>query len=145
MLTIPGIHILSTQIILNEVVKQHSHWHSCQLKKIRLKKYIIFGLFYTVFLNCISCKKQEQKDSCSANAAIVRQIDQDSATVKYSDGSYFIFEDGTIDERLLPCSMTDEFKIDNLRVLISGNVKETVQISGSPCCLAYFEIISISK
>jgi hypothetical protein len=94
---------------------------------------------------CMSCKKEKQKDSCSSEAAIVRQIDQDSAVVKYSDGSYFIIEDGTIDERLLPCSMTDEFKIDNLRVLISGNVKETIQISGNPCCLAYFEITSISK
>jgi len=93
----------------------------------------------------ISCKKDKQKDSCSSDATIVRQIDQDSATVKFSNGSYFLYEDGTIDERLLPCSMNDEFKIDNLRVMISGNVKETIQQPGGTCCLAYFEITGISK
>ena len=39
----------------------------------------------------------------------------------------FIIQQGSIDERLRPCNLSDEFKVNNLQVIVSGLVKLSIQ------------------
>ena len=103
----------------------------------------MFVFFVFVFQ---SCEKEEKKiDDCSFNSATTRQIVNKPAVIKFSGGQYYLIEQGTIDTKLKPCSLAQEFKIDNLIVVISGDVKSTVRDVLAPCCIDNFVISSISK
>lgn len=66
----------------------------------------------------------------------MRRISDKPATVKVASnnaGAYLV-EDNTIDARLLPCNLPAEFLENNLRVMISGEVKNIPNTAGMPCC-----------
>ena len=86
--------------------------------------FIAFVLVTTI----ISCKKDNNTNSntdCFPNATTVRQITNGQATVKAAGEKFYIVEQGTIDTKLNPCSLAQEFQVDNLQVTISGDVKLT--------------------
>jgi len=104
--------------------------------------YILLGLI----ILSQSCKKTDNTTSdCFSNSATTRQIVNKLASIKLIGGQYYIIEQGTIDTKLKPCSLTEEFQVDNLMVTISGDVKSTVQDGSTPCCIENFVVKSISR
>ena len=101
------------------------------------------GLCCLLFL---SCKKAViLTTDCFPNASTFRQIVDKPATVsQQSAGIFFIVEKGTIDTRLNPCNLPADFQVDNLQVVVSGNVKTTIGGTG-PCCTEDFVITKISN
>lgn len=106
-------------------------------------KYIIIILF----LSCSSCKKNTTNTDCFPDATTIEQIIDKPAIIKATGnpGEYFIILQGSIDRRLRPCNLSEEFKINNLSVMVSGLVKGTVQGGPLPCCTYDFTITKISK
>lgn len=108
--------------------------------------HIVLGLSILI----LSCKKEEVpkkqvKNECTTNDTTVRLINEKRATIQSSNNQYYIVEEGTIDTRLQPCNLSNEFMINQLSVLISGEVKKTVQSNNAPCCIETFFITKISK
>jgi hypothetical protein len=93
-----------------------------------------------------SCKKDKNSNSdCFPNSSTVRQINNAQATVKKAGEKFYIVEQGSIDTKLNPCTLPQEFQIDNLQVTISGDVKSTIQSGPGPCCTENFVIAKISR
>jgi hypothetical protein len=104
---------------------------------------ISFLFFITTVL---SCKKNiDTPADCSAGSATTRLLVNKQATVKAVGSQFYIVEEGTIDTKLNPCNLTQEFKIHDLQVTVSGDVKATVQEPLKPCCTENFIITKISK
>ena len=106
--------------------------------------FIAFVLVTTI----ISCKKDNNTNTdtdCFPNTTTVRQITNAQATVKAAAGKFYIIEQGSIDTKLNPCNLAQEFQIDNLQVTISGDVKTTSYAVGEPCCTDNFVITKITK
>ena len=97
-----------------------------------------------LLLAMYSCKKDKVSSECFANATTVRVINNTQATIKDIGGNYFIIEQGSIDTRLNPCLLAQEYKINNLPVVISGEVKLTPG-TFEPCCTVNFVITKIEK
>lgn len=105
---------------------------------------LIASLFIMTILP--SCKKDNNSNTdCFPNRSTVRQITNAQATVKKSGEKFYIVEQGSIDTRLNPCTLPQEFQVDNLQVTISGDVKSTLQGGPEPCCTENFTITKISK
>ncbi len=81
---------------------------------------------------------------CFPNTSTVRQITNAQATIKASGGKFYIVEQGTVDTKLNPCTLSQEFQIDNLQVTISGDVKMTSYGLGEPCCIDNFIVTKIT-
>ena len=94
-----------------------------------------------------SCKKEsDKKDDCFPDLPTLRYITNKPAIIKHLTGdTYYIAEQGTIDNLLIPCNLPEEFKINDLQVTISGEVKATSQAGPGPCCREHFIITKISK
>ena len=91
-----------------------------------------------------ACKKDKSSDNgCSPGTATARYIANGQATIKVTDGQFFIVEKDAIDTRLAPCSLAAEFQVNDLPVTISGEVKATTH--GGPCCTSNFVITKISR
>ena len=97
-----------------------------------------------LLLAMCSCKKDKAPSECFSNATTVRVINNVQATIKESNGNYFIIEQGSIDTKLNPCNLNPEFWINNLPVVITGEVKLTSRNS-QPCCTDNFVITKIEK
>ncbi len=105
-------------------------------------------LLFILGTACIlSCKKQNNKpEDCYANEVTYRTLLNAQATIKKSpDNNFFIIEQGTIDTKLNPCNLQDDFKIDSLQVIVTGNVKRTERFGFGPCCIEDFVISSIRR
>ena len=113
-----------------------------------MKKTIFISLFvgFICFFSN-SCKKDDsKKNDCLPTATTFRQIIDKPATIRQQPaGTFYIVEQGTIDGQLIPCNLTADFQIDNLLVIISGDVKTTVQGGPGPCCTENFVITKITK
>ena len=94
----------------------------------------------------LSCKKQENKDTCFPGAATVRQIKDKPAVIKVTATVYSVYlvEQGAIDSRLIPCNLPKDFMQHDLQVIVSGDVKATQQGPG-PCCSENFVVTKISR
>ena len=84
-------------------------------------------------------------NNCFTDSVTIREIKNKPATIQSTGDQYYIIEQGTIDSKLKPCSLADDFKINNLKVIVSGDVKETKQAGQSPCCIDNFVITEITK
>lgn len=105
--------------------------------------HILFGLAFIMVFN--ACKKGDNSNTdCLPNAITVRQVINKQATIQFS-GKYFIIEQGTIDTKLIPCNLSPEFHVDNLPVIITGEVKSTPQPGPGPCCTENFIIEKITR
>ncbi len=92
----------------------------------------------------LSCKKSIEKNTaCFSDVATARTITDKPAFIHFTDNQYYIKEQFTIDTRLLPCNLTDEYMVSSLLVTISGEVKNT--LLNEPCCTDNFVITKISK
>jgi hypothetical protein len=105
-----------------------------------MKVLVIAFLFTTIF---ISCKKSREIKTCFSDFATTRAIKDKAASVQFVNNQYYIIEQFTIDSRLLPCNLEDEFKVNGLAVTVSGEVKNNV--SDGPCCTENFVISIIKK
>jgi hypothetical protein len=91
-----------------------------------------------------SCKKDKETTSnCFSDIATTRKILNKEATVELFNNEFYIIEKGTIDTRLLPCSLGEEFKLNNLQVRITGEVKNTIPTG--VCCTENFIINKIIR
>jgi len=93
----------------------------------------------------VACKKSATRGDCFAGDATVRTIESKPATIKLLGNVFYIIEQGTIDTRLKPCSLAGDFKVDNLNVTISGEVKATLATDFGPCCIENFVITKITR
>ncbi len=99
-----------------------------------------------VIILVASCKKNtDSATGCFAGAPTVRQITNQQAVIKADAGNFYLIEQGSIDSKLKPCSLAAEFRVHGLRVIISGDVKETAAATGMPCCTENFIITGISR
>ena len=110
------------------------------------KIFYSLSLVLAPFFIC-SCKKDKaNSNDCFPNVTTTRTILNKPATIKLQPGGvFYIVEQGTIDTKLNPCNLTTEFKVDNLQVTITGEVKATIQGGPGPCCTDDFYITKISK
>lgn len=94
-----------------------------------------------------SCKKKNLSsvDDCFPDTSTVRTVLNAEATIQLLNGEYFIIEKNTIDTRLYPCNLAQEFRIDKLPVIVTGEVKNTIRSGVGPCCTDHFVILKISK
>jgi len=107
-----------------------------------------FHIFIVLLVSTIvfSCKKDNNSNTdCFPNSSTVRKITNGQATIKEVGSKFYIVEQGSIDTKLNPCSLPTEYRINNLQVTISGDVKSTVQGGPEPCCTDNFVITKISK
>lgn len=94
----------------------------------------------------LACKKTEKsEDDCTPGVKIERLITDKPASVTLSESQYYIIEQNTIDTRLKPCNLAAAFKINNLSVLVSGEVKFTNAANHGPCCTQSLIISKISR
>lgn len=71
-----------------------------------------------------ACKKESTSTpDCFPNYATSRQITDQQSTVKLLNNTFYIIEQGTIDTQLKPCNLSKEFQVDDLPVIVSGDVK----------------------
>jgi hypothetical protein len=108
---------------------------------------IICILNLIVGIAFISCKKNStETNDCFPDLTTSRQIVNKPATVKQQAGDlFYIIEQGTIDTKLNPCNLATEFKVDNLQVTMSGDVKATVQAGPGPIYTDGFVITKITR
>ncbi len=100
---------------------------------------VLVMLFY-------SCKKTKATEpNCFSSDTTTRQIVDKQALIKLTNGKYYILEQGTIDSKLIPCNLAQAFQVNNLQVIISGDVKATVRPPLEPCCSENFVIKKIEK
>jgi hypothetical protein len=105
-------------------------------------KHYFFGIL--LLLIFLSCKKDKEKiTNCFSDTPTTRSILNKKATIQLLNNEWYIIEKGIIDTRLLPCSLDDEFKIDNLPVTITGEVKNTIPTG--VCCTENFVVNKIEK
>lgn len=111
---------------------------------MRHSQTLIAFLFVTTLIS--SCKKDNNTNTdCFPNTSTVRQITNAQATVKAGSGKFYLVEQGSIDTKLNPCTLAQEFQVDNLQVTISGDVKLTQHGGLEPCCTDNFVITKISR
>jgi hypothetical protein len=107
---------------------------------------LIFTPIFLISLATSSCKKENNAAAdCFPGATTVRVITNKKAMIKVTGSQIYIVEENTIDTKLNPCALDPKFKIDNLLVNISGQVKATPQVGPGPCCIENFVITSISR
>ena len=107
--------------------------------------FIAFVLVTTIISSCKKDNSTNTNTNCFPNATTVRQITNAQATVKVAGEKFYIVEQGNIDTKLNPCTLAQEFQVDNLQVTISGDVKLTPLSETEPCCTNNFVITQISK
>ena len=106
----------------------------------------LLGLGFVIILSNSACKKEAVSTSgCYPGAETIRQIEDKQATIQQVDNVYYILEQGTIDTRLLPCNLPQEFKEDGLSVVVSGAVKARIRNGVEPCCTDNFVIDEIKN
>ncbi len=110
-----------------------------------MRQFIKIPGFLLLLTIAVSCKKVNQSNVCFENETTSGQIVNKPATIKLINNQFYIIEQGTIDTRLNPCNLPEEFKVDNLQVTISGDVKTTIYNPGEPCCTENFVITKIVK
>jgi hypothetical protein len=104
---------------------------------------ILFTVFF-IAISCLSCKKvTNAPDNCSTESVTIRTITNKQATIKLTDDACYIIEDGTIDTRLKPCTLQQDFQVNDLRVTISGMVKSAVNTG--VCCTENFVLTKIER
>jgi hypothetical protein len=105
---------------------------------------IAFFILVTIFS---SCKKDKNSTDCFPDVVTIRQIANKQAIIKVTAviKSVYIIEQGTIDTKLIPCNLPMEFYQNDLQVIISGDVKSTVQGLAEPCCNENFVITKINR
>jgi len=109
-----------------------------------MRKNISLLYLLVLIITAASCKKTDNKNNHCFEADITfRQIVNKQATVKLINNNFYLIELGTIDTRLNPCYLAPEFKVNDLQVVISGDVKATVQMPGEPCCTENFVLTKI--
>lgn len=93
-----------------------------------------------------ACKKSNNEVvNCYPDALTIRSIINKPATVRQlSSGEFYLIEAGTIDSRLIPCELPEAFKINNLNVFVTGEVKGILQPPLAPCCSEGFVIFKIT-
>jgi hypothetical protein len=108
------------------------------------------NIVYTIAVTLItiifaSCKKEIQT-SCYNGLTTLRNISNVNATVVLqTNGEYYIIEAGTIDIKLKPCDLSEEFKVNNLQVIITGETKLITTNQLEPCCTEGLVIGKIEK
>lgn len=106
------------------------------------RTFIVLVIMTVIF----SCKKDNNSNTdCFPNTPTVRQITNGQATIKEIGSKFYIVEQGSIDAKLNPCSLPTEYKVDNLQVTISGDVKSKLRGGSEPCCTENFVITEISR
>ncbi len=113
-----------------------------------MKKIVIPYLICTVYcvLLIVSCKKnEEQSKDCFANEPTIRTLVNSQATIKKSNEAFYIIEQGSIDTKLDPCNLPEDFRVDNLQVIVTGKVKRNSRFGYGPCCTENFVIAKINK
>lgn len=108
------------------------------------------GLALLLFFSLLlvgSCKKDKNPGGCFPDAPTVRQITNKKAVIKLTATVHpvYIIEEGAIDTKLIPCNLAAEFYRNDLEVVISGEVKSTVQGGPGPCCVENFIITKITR
>ena len=76
---------------------------------------------------------------------MLRLISNKQATVKLDSGQFYLVEQGTIDTKLIPCNMAEEFKVKDLQVTISGYTKRAIAAGTESCCTETLVITGISR
>lgn len=118
---------------------QHPWALRCQLEKSMRSISIFISL---LFILCSSCKKNNILDrACFTDTANAGKLINRQAVIKLSGNDFYMYEQGTIDTKLIPCNLPLDFQVDDLQVLISGYTKQSRE-GGNTCCT---EILFITK
>jgi hypothetical protein len=106
----------------------------------------VVTIFSLLGITLFSCKKgSNSTPDCFPDTSTVRQISNAQATIKKVEAAFYIVEQGSVDTKLNPCTLPTDFQVNNLQVIISGDVKATLQGGPGPCCTEDFVITKISR
>lgn len=101
--------------------------------------FVFAGALFIVFN---SCKKDNKQDkACFADTTNARKIINEQATIQLSGSGFYMYEEGTIDTRLIPCNLPIDFQVNDLQVTMSDYSKSSN--NGWPACCT--EILVITK
>ena len=95
-----------------------------------------------------ACNKKGETTPCSSDQPTVRKIVNKNAIVRVTATAtepVYLTEAGTIDSRLIPCTLALDYYQDGLEVVISGDVKASVQPAMGPCCAEPIVLTSIHR
>ena len=109
---------------------------------------LIVGLMTLTFGAIVytACNKSVNSTvDCFTNQPTTRQLTNKQATVKSAGGRFYNVEQGSIDSKLNPCNLKQEFQVNDLQVVVSGDVKLTTQVGLGPCCTENFVITKITR
>ena len=127
------------------MLKQRCGYLVCQSKDMR-QRLTLLTLFLS--LTIVTCrKKNTDATDCFSHTPTVRKIVNKSAVVKVTATIYdtYLVEQGTIDTKLIPCNLPQEFMQNDLLVVITGDVKQTTRVASEPCCADNFVIERITR
>lgn len=112
-----------------------------------MRQFLAIIAFLILVTTVSSCKKNKDTSGCFPNATTVRKISNKRAVIKVTAtiDPAWIIEEGAIDTKLIPCNFPMEFLQNDLQVIISGEVKSTLQVGPGPCCNENFVITKISR
>jgi len=106
-------------------------------------------LILLLSLVSFACRKadDEPKTGCDATAQTLRHINNKFATVEVNATiiGVLLVEDNTIDSKLVPCNLPQEYVQHGLKVIISGDVKARKALTNEPCCKDAFVISKIAR
>lgn len=115
-------------------------------KKRGMKHTLTAILCLVLLFSITACKKnKDAKADCYRDNAVRYEINNQLATVYQVNGEYYIAEQNTIDTRLFPCNLPEEFQQNNINIYITGQVKSLPYSNTRPAGDAALIITQITR
>lgn len=92
------------------------------------------------------CQKDNTSENpdCSSGPVLQSVVDQ-LAIVKQQGSEYYLFPEGSIDSKYFPCSIPEAFRVNDLPVKITGDIRAKASTGPGPCCSYWVQLFSISR
>lgn len=105
-----------------------------------MRKLLLITLTIAALAACR--KKSVAVVPCQSDAATVGNLLMKNVTVHKNGNSFVLVPENSIDQWYNPCNLPSQYAVDNKKLVIDAEVKETPRPEGTPCCS---EDIVISK
>jgi hypothetical protein len=92
------------------------------------------------------CQKEKYAENpdCSSGAVLQSVVDQPAVVIQLGS-DYYLIPEGSIDSRYYPCSIPEAFRVNDLPVKITGDIRAKASAGPRPCCDYWIQLFSISR
>ncbi len=107
---------------------------------------LIMTLAFTAMTACKKSNTTNDDSNCSSfmSQETIRAISLQPAIIQQEGDLFFVVEEGAIDKKLRPCYLTQDLRVHNLKVVVTGEVKKSSFLS-SYCCADALLILKIAR